>query len=599
MKFDPQAYGPRVADILALAEDGQRLMPLAEGRCCSPAALRKLQSTTAADLFPAARAPEAALSGLYLYFSCFDQSHEISQSIDTAEGSFWHGILHRQEPDANNARYWFRRVPSHPIFAGLADAASDIGARYPEDAASNSPWSGGHWDPVRFIELCDRARREQGLPLEKMALEIQRAEWQLLFDYCAAAEGHQAGEPRTLKKVWILVVIVAIAAGAWVYNRKPDLPAVPFTKVVRENLVSTLSANGKVEPFEWSAVHAESAGLIDRTSVQQGQSVAAGAPLAIMRVSGVQADMAAADSQIARARAALADIERGGHSAELADLANELQHARFEKQAAQRDLDALQRLLQKNAATPFEVEAARNKVTEAQIQIDAATRKKAALTNADDKSVAEAQLKQGEAARAAAERRAGQAQIRSPIAGVVYNLAVRPGAYVDIGDLIANVGRLDRLRVRVYVDEPELGRLAIGQPVTITWEAIPREKWSGVVDRTPSEIIALGTRQVGEVLCEIDNTNGKLVPGVNVNAEIRTSSAPGALTVAKEAVRRDGAGTAVFVLEDGRVHLRTVTTGISSVTRMQIVSGLKEGDSVALPIEAPLKDGDAVKAIYP
>ena len=161
------------------------------------------------------------------------------------------------------------------------------------------------------------------------------------------------------------------------------------------------------------------------------------------------------------------------------------------------------------------------------------------------------------------------------------------------------MGRLDRLRVRVYVDEPELGRLAIGQPVTITWDAIPRETWRGVVDKTPSEVISLGTRQVGEVLCAIENTNGKLVPGVNVNAEIRTSSAPDALTVAKEAVRRDGAGTAVFVLEDGRVHLRKVTTGISSVTRMQIVSGLKEGDSVALPIEAPLKDGDAVKAVYP
>lgn len=402
-----------------------------------------------------------------------------------------------------------------------------------------------------------------------------------------------------MKKVWIPVALLAIAAGAWFYNRKPDLPAVPFTKVVRENLVSTLSANGKVEPFEWSAVHAESEGLIDRTAAQEGQSVRAGATIATMRVSGVQADMTAADAQIARARSMLADIERGGHTAELADIANELQHARFEKQAAQRDLDALQRLLQKNAATRFEVEAARNKVTEAQIQIDAATRKKAALTSSDDKSVAEALLKQGEAARAAAEKKGSQADIRSPIAGVVYKLAVRAGAYVNAGDLIANVGRLDRLRVRVYVDEPELGRLAIGQPVVITWEAMPRETWNGIVDKTPSEIVALGTRQVGEVLCEIDNTNGKLVPGVNVNAEIRTSSAPDALTVAKEAVRRDGAGTAVFVLEDGRVHLRKVTTGISSVTRMQIVTGVKEGDSVALPIEAPLKDGDAVKAVYP
>lgn len=191
MKFDPQAYGPRVADILALDGAGERLMPLAEGRCSSPEALAKLQSAKAAELLPAARAPEAGLGGLYLYFSCFDQSHEISQSIDTTEGSFWHGILHRQEPDASNACYWFRRVPSHPIFADLAGAASEIGARYPGVAVPNAPWAGGRWDPIRFVDLCDHARREPGSPLEKMALEIQRAEWQLLFDYCARSDNRQ------------------------------------------------------------------------------------------------------------------------------------------------------------------------------------------------------------------------------------------------------------------------------------------------------------------------------------------------------------------------------------------------------------------------
>jgi HlyD family secretion protein len=402
-----------------------------------------------------------------------------------------------------------------------------------------------------------------------------------------------------LKKVWIPMAILAIVTGAWLYSRKPEIPTVPFAKVRRENLVSVLPSNGKVEPLEWSAVRAEVSALIDKVAVQQGQSVAAGAALATLRLTGVQADLTVAEAQIARARAQLADIERGGHKAELAGIENELQHARFEKQAAQRDLDALTRLLQKNAATRFEVDAARNKVTEAQIQIDAATRKKAALISADDKSVAEALLRQGEAAKAAAEKRSAQAEVRSPIGGVIYNLAVRQGAYVNMGDLIANVGRLDRLRVRVYVDEPELGRVAVGQPVTISWDALPRETWTGVVDKTPTEVIALGTRQVGEVLCTIENTNGKLVPGTNVNAEIRTNSASGALTIPKEAVRRQGVDSAVFVLQDGKVALRQIKTGVSSATRVEVVSGLSEGDSVALPIEAPLKDGDPVKAVYP
>ena len=175
MKFDPTAYGPSVAGILSLDGNGERLMPLASGRCSSAEALAKLQAATPKDLFPNSRAPEAALSALYLYFSCLDQSHEISQSIHSPEGAYWHGVMHRQEPDPGNAGYWFRQVSSHPIFPKLSKAAEAIGL--PDQAP---------WDPIRFVEICERARRQPGSPLERMALETQRAEWQLLFDYCAS-----------------------------------------------------------------------------------------------------------------------------------------------------------------------------------------------------------------------------------------------------------------------------------------------------------------------------------------------------------------------------------------------------------------------------
>ncbi len=181
MKFDPQAYGPQVAAILAFDGNGEHLMPLAAGRCSSSEAFAKLQTVAAGDLFPHSRAPAAALSGLYLYFSCLDQSHEISQSIESVDGAFWHGILHRQEPDPDNARYWFRRVPSHPIFAELARAAAEIEARFPNTKLVPD----GRWDPIRFVGVCENAERQADSPLHQAALEMQRAEWQLLFDYCA------------------------------------------------------------------------------------------------------------------------------------------------------------------------------------------------------------------------------------------------------------------------------------------------------------------------------------------------------------------------------------------------------------------------------
>ncbi len=149
-------------------------MPLVMDRCSSEAARERLLAVSPRQLFPAARAPEAAFGGLYVYFSCFEEAHKIAQDIATPEGSYWHGIVHRQEPDAGNASYWFQRVGAHPIFPALAEAAG-----------GESPW-----DPFAFIELCERARRQPGSELEERARTIQRIEWQLLFDYCGRPAAH-------------------------------------------------------------------------------------------------------------------------------------------------------------------------------------------------------------------------------------------------------------------------------------------------------------------------------------------------------------------------------------------------------------------------
>ena len=167
MAFDPQAYGPEVAAILALDGNGKRLMPLAPKGCSSDEARVALLASKAEDLFPHARFAKAAMCGLFLYFSCLDEAHKIAQDISTSEGSYWHGIMHRQEPDPANAAYWFRKVGDHPVLKKLREADS----RYP--------------GPMEFIDMCEEGRREPNSPLEPIAREIQLLEWQLLFDWCA------------------------------------------------------------------------------------------------------------------------------------------------------------------------------------------------------------------------------------------------------------------------------------------------------------------------------------------------------------------------------------------------------------------------------
>jgi multidrug efflux pump subunit AcrA (membrane-fusion protein) len=108
----------------------------------------------------------------------------------------------------------------------------------------------------------------------------------------------------------------------------------------------------------------------------------------------------------------------------------------------------------------------------------------------------------------------------------------------------------------------------------------------------------LGSRQVGQVICVIENPDRDLLPGTNVTADIRAESVENALTVPREAIRRELGQAGVFVLSGDRVAWKKITMGIGNTTRAQ-VEGVSEGDSIALPTEKPLKEGMIVKPVYP
>ena len=133
-----------------------------------------------ATLFPRAKEPAVPMAGLWLYFSCYEEAHTLADASRSAEGSLWHGILHRQEPDYGNAAYWFGRAGEHPTFPDTALAASEVLKRIPD-----AEFRVGRWDPYSFIAFCERAAAQPGTSQERAAREIQRAEWQILFDYCA------------------------------------------------------------------------------------------------------------------------------------------------------------------------------------------------------------------------------------------------------------------------------------------------------------------------------------------------------------------------------------------------------------------------------
>jgi HlyD family secretion protein len=367
--------------------------------------------------------------------------------------------------------------------------------------------------------------------------------------------------------------------------------------VTRETIIDLLSTNGKLEPVEWASARNEAAGLVQTIHVRKGQRVAKDAPLIEIETREARAALDSALARIAQIRAELETIQGGGRAAELSVIDGSIATIKQELATAQREVTELERLVAKNAATSYELTTAKQRVQAAQVQIQSLNARRASLVGAADKSSAEARLRDAESARKLAEQQIALGTVRAPMSGVVFQIDLRAGDYIAPGTLVASVGRIEQVRALIYVDEPELGRVDVGKEVTVTWDAKPGREWKGTVQKVPTQITALGSRQVGEVQCVIENPDLDLLPGSNINAFIRAAVVENAIAVPKAALRRESNQSGVYVLAADEVVWRPLKLGVSNLVKAQVVEGLKEGDAVAMPTERVLKNGFKVEPV--
>lgn len=389
----------------------------------------------------------------------------------------------------------------------------------------------------------------------------------------------------------LLLIVLALVAWRWT----SETPRIPVYRIVRGSYEDQVTTNGRVEPSEWASARAEREGLVVAVPVVKGQRVAKGATLARLDSRDAQSDLASANARIEEAKATMDLLESGGRKRELVEIEQSIRQRGAEKSQTEKDLATAERLAARNAGTKEEVKTLRDKLELISLQVAALEARRPTLVAAADIVSARTRLREAQSAAELAKRRIELGDIRSPANGVVYQLDVKLGAYLTPGILVANVGKLEMLKVLVYVDEPELGRIRKDMPVSISWDALEGKRWSGRIDKIPTQIVPLGTRQVGEVECMIENRDGDLLPGTNVNATIQTRKQDSVLLVAKEAIRIREGVQGVFIVENNILAWRKVELGSGNVTSAIVVSGLKEGDIVALGPEAGLKAGAKIE----
>ena len=411
-----------------------------------------------------------------------------------------------------------------------------------------------------------------------------------------AKQSANNGRRPVIAVVVLVIVAVLIFTGI---NRRRVVTPVRAEKVARQEIASVISTNGKIEPVNSFEAHAPAPATVNKVLVAEGDRVKAGQLLVKLDDAEARAQAARALAQLRAAEAALSGIKAGGTQEELLTSRADLTKAQAEQAEAQRNLKAIQKLQQSGGASPAEAEAAQSRAKKADADVQLLQAKVNGRFSSPEVAKVEAQAEEARAAYAAAQELLHHSNVTAPFAGTVYQLPVKPGSYVNGGDLLVQVANLEKVRVRAFVDEPEIGRLAKGQRVEIKWDAIPGRTWDGTLTRVPTSVTMVGTRTVGEITSEIDNSDRKLLPNVNVNVSIISARHDNALTVSREAVHDVDGKRYVYKIEDEKILAQEVQTGLSSLTRVEVLKGIPEGAVIALgAINAqPLRNGMDIKVV--
>jgi HlyD family secretion protein len=400
------------------------------------------------------------------------------------------------------------------------------------------------------------------------------------------------------RNIWLLVALVLLLAALVMHFSTRDVAQVRMGTAELGELVITLPTNGVVQPIHNFAAYSPMAGTVKAVSVHEGQKVAKGQLLISLDDSEARTQVSAALAAVRGAEAQLEALRHGGTRQEQITMTSNIDKARAAREQQAANLATLEKLQQQGAASTSEVDAARRALAADDAGLQSLGQQQTQGYAPIDLQHATANLQNAQAAYESALDTLQKTNVRAPFPGTVYSVSVRSSDFVPGGFQLLQMADLKQIRVQAYFDEPEIGKLAVGEPVTIVWAALPTRVWHGHVVRTPSTIITYGTRNVGEALVSVDDADETLLPNTNVTITVVLKDLNNVLLIPREGLRIDNNGRDyVFGVDNGHLKRIPVTIGVLNLMKVQIVSGLRPRDVVALSAVdgSNLRSGQAVR----
>ncbi len=398
------------------------------------------------------------------------------------------------------------------------------------------------------------------------------------------------------RRRWIVLGIAGVAVALlllFALGGQGSVPDVSVAPVTRQSIESWIHTNGKVEPIQPYVLRARLDTFVVSLSVVEGQKVKKGQLLATLDASAAESKLAAARQSLLVAQRELQYAQAGGPPEQRSQLQSDLTKTRARRDRLASQQKVLQTLVKEHAATLDELQQNQLELKQAEADLLYLQQKKQDLEQQARFNAGQAQLRiaQAKADISDLSEKVSSSRLVAPVDGTVYALPVKVGDFVHVGDPVVSVADLDRVRVRAYVDEADLGSVALNQPVQVQWDGLPGRVWKGFTTGVPKQVVPYHDRRVGEVLCSVDNAGGRLLPNTNVDVQVEVGHKNNVLVVPRGAVQGTSSGQFVYLVKGDRLQRRRVQVGIASTTLFEIQAGLTEGERVALPGATTMRNG--------